>query len=64
MKLTYKDGTSVCFESYKEKMSRLNTIANKMMVLIKEQNPRLTVTEGLKVVDLLKEKLFNESLVQ
>jgi hypothetical protein len=60
---TYKDGTSVCFESYQEKLSRLNAIANKMLIQIREQHPRLTVTESIKVIDLLKEKLLNESLV-
>ncbi len=63
MKRTYRDGTSVCFESYKEKMSRLNAIANKILIQIREQHPRLTVTESIKVIDLLKEKLLNESLV-
>lgn len=63
MKRTYRDGTSVCFESYKEKMSRLNAIANKILIQIRDQNPRLTVAEGMKVIDLLKEKLLNESLV-
>lgn len=63
MKRTYRDGTSVCFESYKEKMSRLNAIANKILIQIRDQNPRLTVTEGMKVIDLLREKLLNESLV-
>lgn len=63
MKRTYRDGTSVCFESYKEKMSRLNAIANKILIQIRDQNPRLTVVEGMKVIDLLKEKLLNESLV-
>lgn len=56
----YKDGSSVTFESYKERSERLNLIAGKLLELFVREG--LTLGEAYEVIDSIESKLLGLTL--
>lgn len=62
MKNTCPSSANNCHESFSENLSQLNEIAEKMLALMREQDPRLTILSSMHVIEILKEKILSDYL--